>query len=780
MISITRIAIGLVVAVALIAIALLAKIATVRMEPLQRQATSEERAHGEGQRRAELDRTVYALEEDAQRHEEWFYQHWDAARRGLHRPETWADLGFSSLRLGQPAPVVQHDSGVTVTHWQAGAQDAALDQAGWRALAQRWLDDGFQVTASEWHQPKFEHAAGAPAHSTTSLVIQASNARDGRRLVIRGSVDVLWDEGRGTAATPPHPDRISVIGLDVVERRGDPAFALVPGPAGPGRTFGPERGTDLVLAYDLDRDGLPELLEPGVNALLRNRGGMAFDREPICPDGLEAQAGMIGDFNGDGLPDLLCIQHGTLMLAGGIPGGRFAPAIQAGTLPDIELPQVMTCGDIDGDGHLDVLVAQYLPPYAHGQMPTPYYDANDGPPLFLLRNRGDGRFEDVTAGSGLEAKRNRRVFAASLVDLDEDGHLDLLLTSDFAGTDLFLGDGHGHFRDATAALIDQPHSFGMSHTIADFDGDGHLDLYVTGMGSTTARRLEAMHAGVPGFDEHQRMRPAMGYGNRMFLGHGHGQPFTQPPWQDQVNRTGWSWGATAPDFDNDGDRDLFVANGFVSAESCRDYCTGFWRHDIYSGSSKPDSGMKLFYDRDLPDFSQVSWNGYEHKVLLLNETAEGGARRFLNIAHLMDVACEYDGRAVIGCDLDGDGKVDLAVMEKHFGTDRRWLNLYRNRWPSPGHWIGLYLDETPGGAPVAGSVVRMSAGGRTQVATVITGDSLACQHPSAAHFGIGAATAVEWIEVHWADGQVTRIEKPPVDTWGRVGAPVFTGHAAGK
>ena len=71
-----------------------------------------------------------------------------------------------------------------------------------------------------------------------------------------------------------------------------------------------------------------------------------------------------------------------------------------------------------------MLVAQYLPPYAHGQMPTPYYDANDGPPLYLLRNRGDGHFDDVTAGSGLEAKRGRRVFAASLVDLDEDGHLD--------------------------------------------------------------------------------------------------------------------------------------------------------------------------------------------------------------------------------------------------------------------------------------------------------------------------------------------------------------------
>ncbi|MBA3936904.1 MAG: CRTAC1 family protein [Planctomycetes bacterium] len=774
MISGKRIAGALALAIALGGVGIFARLTLVPSLPARPPATSEQRAHSEGQRRAELDRTVYALEEDAQRHEEWFYQRWDAARRGQHRPETWADLGFSSMRVGKPGPLVAHDSGVTVTHWQAGPQDAALDQAAWRALAQRWLDDGFQVTASEWHQPKFEHAVGAPAHSTTSLLIQAVNARDGRRQVIRGTVDVLWDEGGGTPGATPHPDRISVIGLDVVERRGEPAFALVPGPGGAGRTFGPERATDLVLAYDLDRDGLPDLLEPGVNALLRNRGGMAFDREPLCANGLEAQAGVIGDFTGDGLPDLLCIQHGTLLLAAGIPGGHFAPAVPAGTLPEIDLPQVMTCGDIDGDGHLDVLVAQYLPPYAHGQMPTPYYDANDGPPLFLLHNRGDGHFDDITAGSGVEAKRNRRVFAASLVDLDEDGRLDLLLTSDFAGTDIFLGDGLGHFRDATADLIDQPHSFGMSHTIADFDSDGHLDLYVTGMGSTTARRLEAMHAGVPGFDEHQRMRPAMGYGNRMFLGHGHGKPFTQPPWQDQINRTGWSWGATSPDFDNDGDRDLFVANGFVSAESCRDYCTGFWRHDIYAGSSRADSGLKLFFDRDLPDFSQVSWNGYEHKVLLLDETAADGARRFLNIAHLMDVACEYDARAVIGCDLDGDGKVDLAVMEKHFATDRRWLNLYRNRWPDAGHWIALYLDESAGGAPVPGSLVTVSAGGRTQISTVITGDSFMCQHPSAVHFGIGAATAVDWIEVRWADGQVTRVEKPEADHAHRVSAPAFT------
>jgi hypothetical protein len=724
---------------------------------------SEAGADAEARRRAELDRGVYALEVDAQRHEQWFYRHWDEARRQHHAYAAFTGLGIAELRLGHPETTVDHAWGITATHWSATRSDPALDQAGWEAQLARWQAEGFTVTESEWHQPFFEHFMGQPARSTIAMLVHAVNARDGRRLALKGTLAVTWS---GLA-----PREVTVTALDVIERSGPPAFSEVAPPAENPQQLGPYPIIDPVLAYDLDRDGLPELVLGGQGLLLRNRGGMGFSTEPLCPQPLTIESGVIGDFDGDGLPDLLAVAGRRVVLLRGQPGGRFGPPEAAADLPPLPHAQAITAADIDGDGRLDALIAQYLPPYEQGQMPTPYYDADDGLPLYLLRNDGGGRFHDATAGSGLEAKRHRRVYAASFIDLDGAAHADLLLSSDFAGNDLFRNDGHGHFTDVTATMLEEAHNFGMGHAIADFDGDGRLDLYLVGMSSTTARRLEAMRADLRGFPEHVHQRPAMGYGNRMYLGQGPGRPFRLAPWRDQVARTGWSWGCAAPDLDNDGFPELYVANGFVSAASSQDYCTSFWRHDIFTGSSRPDPGLDRFFNRDLPDFTQVSWNGYEHDVLYLNEPTADGGRGFLNVAHLMGVACEYDAREVIAADLDGDGRLDLVVAEKDFRRRRETLHLYRNAWPGANHWIGVRLQETAGGAPLPGTVVTTITAARRQVGTVITGDSFMSQHPAAVHAGLGAVDAVEGIDIRWGDGQVTHLDHPQADRWHAVTAP---------
>jgi hypothetical protein len=238
-----------------------------------------------------------------------------------------------------------------------------------------------------------------------------------------------------------------------------------------------------------------------------------------------------------------------------------------------------------------------------------------------------------------------------------------------------------------------------------------------------------------------------------------------------VARTGWSWGCAAADFDNDGFPELFVANGFVSAESSQDYCTTFWRHDIYTGSSQPDRGLNMFFNRDLPDFTKVSWNGYEHKVLYLNEEGADGARTFTNISHLMGVAAEYDAREVVGADFDGDGHVDLLVVSKDIRSRSEAVHLYRNNWPDANHWIAVRLQESPHGAPLAGALVSVSSAGRRHVAMVINGDSFMSQHPAIVHVGLGTAASVDAIEVRWGDGQITHVDHPPIDSSTVVLAP---------
>ena len=122
---------------------------------------------------------------------------------------------------------------------------------------------------------------------------------------------------------------------------------------------------------------------------------------------------------------------------------------------------------------------------------------NDGHPAYLLINDGTGRFTDQTAAFGLAPKRHRRTYSASFVDLDEDRDLDLMVVSDFAGLDLYRNNGKGQFTDITDSLGANHYSFGMSHALADFDQDQKLDIYMVGMGSTTARRLESLGLGRP-------------------------------------------------------------------------------------------------------------------------------------------------------------------------------------------------------------------------------------------------------------------------------------------
>ena len=129
------------------------------------------------------------------------------------------------------------------------------------------------------------------------------------------------------------------------------------------------------------------------------------------------------------------------------------------------------------------------------------------------------------------------------------------------------------------------------------------------------------------------------------------------------------------DFDNDGDRDLYVANGMLSARSAQDYCTTFWRHDIRDGISTETLLMQEVYNRCMKGLGkEVSWNGYEHNALLLNE----GEGLYLNVGYLMGVGFEFDSRSVVASDLDGDGRTDLIVVQmdqltNRHGTGRRAL-----------------------------------------------------------------------------------------------------------
>jgi hypothetical protein len=491
------------------------------------------------QERERLDATVWEREVLAQRYEEFFVTLWDKLRPSNDKLGVLADVPFERITLGDPQQPVTRDGEIRDTKY--GGVGRSLSPKDWRRLLEDTKRNNLQIVQTEWHHAQFESPVNGVAKSTINVLIHAVNTENHKRYDLKGTLDVVWS--RTDSDQPvPKPRLIDARNVRVIERSHavtfDEAWTLTEEGLRPADVIPP------VLVYDLDRDGLSDLVLPSYNLLCHNLGNWQFEKKKLLenPPAETVMAGVLGDFTGDGNVDLLCAARSQPLMYAGDKQGRFLtpPKIVDCVGDAVSEPSVLTAGDVDLDGDLDVWFAQYKRPYVMGQMPTPYFDAKDGFASFLLLNDGDGRFQDATVARGLEANRLRRTYSGSLVDLDEDGDLDLVTASDFAGLDLYLNDGRGFFQDVTQTHVDHRHAFGMGLTFADYNRDGKLDFYMSGMSSTTARRLERLGLGRDEFAQHQEKRSAMGYGNRMYLSAE--QDFQQAPFNDQVARSGWSWG----------------------------------------------------------------------------------------------------------------------------------------------------------------------------------------------------------------------------------------------
>lgn len=712
----------------------------------------------------------FAKEAEAQRHERTFIRFWDDLIHKEDKLAAFKSQGFESLLLGNPGAVTEHPWGVKAVKWDVNPR--RLAPADWTRLLDDLTRAGWRLVESEWHHAEFDVDPDGTARSKVNFQLHVERKQTQERIFVRGPLRIRWS-GRKDSHGNPFPAEIDASGVTLLERKGPTPFqegalwrfkTMRAGPKIPGVTASPEP----IVLYDLNGDGRSEIITGGWNLIFWSGKGGNFDGEElVTPAPNNIEAAQVADFNGDALPDLLVTRSNSLpALHEGRPGGRFDPKGRPLGAPKETLlkPMAITSGDIDGDGDLDLWIVQYKEPYSMGQMPTPYYDANDGYPSYLLKNDGKGNFEEATEAAGLAKKRFRRTYSASFVDLDDDHDLDLVVVSDFSGVDFHLNDGKGSFTDVTTARLDDVRLYGMAHTFEDYDRDGRLDLYAIGMGSTTARRLEHMKLGRKDMPVHDGMRLRMGYGNRMYMGRADGT-FKAPPFQESVARTGWAWGVTSNDFDLDGWPDLYVANGHRSGKSTADYCTSYWCRDIYMGTSKEDGPLShkfADWQKDLLKY-ETSWNGYEHNALLMNR--EG--KDFLSAGWLMGVAYEADSRAVAGDDVNGDGKVDLVLTtwDREGAAANPSIRIATNLWPGKNHWIGVRLkEEGPGLSPIGAKITVAGPGGRRTL-PYVTGDSYRTQHAPARVFGLGAETRVDYVEVRWPNGTVRRIDSPAIDRY---------------
>ena len=719
-------------------------------------------------REKQMDDTVWTKERRAEAYGAVMDALWDSVNQARNRFGALATFPIGELVISGYDPPREMSHQIQVLQ-PAGSTQATWFQAKWQSFLSKSESAGWRLDHVEFRQRAFDPAGpGGTDRSRFSFRADASTTNGLDRCTLEGDLVVDWsDVGPGQQ---PGIHRIDATHVIIKTRHGEAPFQMVLNETIPP----PEKWLfiDPLILYDLDGDGLSEIILAGKNLVYRRGPDGGYEPRQLCKyDPGRIMSAVIADFDGDGFPDFLCAKSEGLFLYSGSAAGTFDQPPRAVWVasPPLKYAQVLTCGDIDRDGDLDVFLGQYKSPYFHGQMPTPYYDANDGDPAYLLLNDGKGNFVDATESAGLKPKRFRRTYSASFVRLPGDQNLDLVVVSDFAGLDIYRNDGSGHFKEVTQQWVPDAMAFGMAHTFADFNADGILDMMMVGMDSPAVDRLDHLGLSRPGTIEDRAIRSRLACGNRLLIGRAAGGFDASSP-NDPIVHSGWSWGCSAFDFDNKGLPDVYIGNGHESRATVQDYDPEFWLHDIYVANSKNDRTTDLYFQSK---FTRTrgrgqSYGGYEQNRFYLNQ----GGRSFFEAGQLLGVALEQDCRNVVSDDLDGDGRMDLLLTTfEVWPRPKQTLRVYRNTVVNPGNWVGFRFREEGRGKSPIGTSVTIRYGQHSAIAQLVTGDSYRCQSANTLHFGIGPAEQIDRADIVWPDGSETRIDRPAINRYHSVSRP---------
>jgi enediyne biosynthesis protein E4 len=699
-------------------------------------------------RETEVDQHVWAPEVEAERFEDVFNGLWDklnvsgnglALLRGALPVIRMATAGGGEL--------LPH--GIRRFRVRGGSESdaarfaATAEEAGWVIRRSRWRMVAFTPGTGG-------HAPGGKMEVSANLERAPSPAR----AWLTATLGVVFEDPGG----PPSLKSMTLVEATLLVREGVPPFQVWLDEELP-LTVPPL--FDPLLAMDFEGKGRMSLMLVGADRIWRLAGTAApmWTGGPFLglPYAL-ARAAALVDVDGDGRADLLLAESDGLRRLRGNPGGFDAPGDLVWRAPEpLRHPQVIAAGDADGDGAVDLFIGQYKLPYQGGQFPTPYDDANDGFPSYYLHNDAHGGFVDATEAGGLAAKRHRRTYSASFLDIRGKGRPDLIVVSDFAGLDLWQNDGSGRFFDRSAVFGDARLGFGMAHAIADLDGDGRPDVLMLGMDSATVMRMDALGLSrAPG----DRRRGAMAWGNRLFLSSGAssdvGLTAADSPIAEAVRRTGWSWGATWADLDNDGRLDLLVAAGHETRPSSVDYERQFWRHDIYDSASARDTVHEAWYgvEHARRQASGASYGGWQDNACRL----QAGPGDFIEAAWLLGLTTGADTHNLLVADFDGDGRLDVAMTTfEEWPRPRRRLVVFKNRFPDAGNYIEFRAGA--GAVFTPGTRVEVQAAGAGQSRWVVPGEGYRSQAASHVHFGLGSSLA-EKAEIQQPNRPSTTLRNP--------------------
>ncbi len=432
---------------------------------------------------------------------------------------------------------------------------------------------------------------------------------------------------------------------------------------------------------------------------------------------------VVGDFDNDGWPDIYVTNFGKNRLYHNNHDGTFTDVAEKAGVALGSWSTGATFGDYDGDGRLDLFVAGYLRydvknPPAPGSTSVNYSSCQfRGTPVMcgprgiqgehdhLFRNNGDGTFTDVSAELGVSDPDGYFGLGALFVDVNNDGKPDLAVANDSSPNYLYINKGNGTFDDRSylsgyALNGDGREMANMGIAAGDYENNGHLDLVNTTFS-----------------DDNDVLFRNDGTG--IFTDVSYESGIAQPT----IPFVGFGDGFL--DYDNDGWKDLLIANGHV-----------------YPKVDKHPEWGTTYAQRPLL-FHNLKNGKFE-----LVPAVEGTGLAELSV-----------GRGAAFGDIFNDGKIDVVINNVD-GVP----TLLRNVNPDHHHWVELKLTGGPRGPRDAvGSTVYLNAGGIRQRGDVLSGGSYLSSNDPRVHFGLGDASSIDSAEIHWSSGERESINLPAPD-----------------
>ena len=537
-------------------------------------------------------------------------------------------------------------------------------------------------------------------------------------------------------------------------------------------------GHNGVSVADVDGDGSDDIYvcQPAglPNRLFRNRGDGTFeDITDSAGVGVleDSVCALFADINNNGHQDLIVVRANGPLLFINQGAGKFH--LQPGAFRFGNSPQGTFTGaaivDYDRDGWLDVYFCLYS--YYQGadqyRYPVPYFDAENGPPNFLMRNQHDGTFLDVTKQSGMDRNNTRFSFCCAWGDYDNDNWPDLYVVNDFGRKNLYRNNRDGTFTDVAKEMGVEDVGAGMSGVWADFDNDGRDELYVANMWTAAGLRVSGQElfqkeAGA----EARALYHQHAMGNSLFQNQG--SQFADMGMRSGTTMGRWAWSSDSWDFNHDGFADLYIANGMITGTTSEDLNSFFWRQVVANSPNVPRPSHE--YEQAWNAINDLirsdrTWSGFERNVFYLNN----GDGTFSDISGVVGLDFLEDGRTFALGDFDSDGRLEVLLKNRN-GPQLRYL---KNVLPNLPAAVSFRLTGKKSNRDAIGARITVETKNGRQSRTIRCGTGFLAQHTKELFFGLGDAASPVQASIEWPSGLTQKLSDLPVNhrIWVEEGQP---------